>query len=61
MADSDLQIGCDGPALYELRENSGRFEIVRKREFGIGKTEERDFGKDVQSLPWQRRSIHAVE
>lgn len=60
MDGSDLQVGCDGPALYELRRNGDGAEIVRKLVFEIPE-EESAVASDSELRPWERRSIHSVD
>lgn len=60
MDGSDLQVGCDGPALYQLRRNGEGAEIVRKLSFELPQNERTD-ATAMELRPWERRSIHSVD
>lgn len=59
--ESALQIGCDGAVLYEVKMGASAYSVVRTLRFspdadGPGKPTD-----ETGLLPWETRSIHAVE
>ena len=59
--DDVLQIGCDGSVLYEVKADGGRYAVSRTLEFAKDEAGSQKRNDESRLMPWETRSIHAVE